>query len=178
MAIPSLPSRVAREQAVRRLSPSIFQRWLTGKLLLIADLYIPYRLYKVTCEDPKLQAIRYYAIDAIAGILDPYEFPSVPRQDEVETRNFLPASLEESRTRELAVEKTRRVIFSRGFFRIARPLITAELIEPELYVPYWAGFYGARENLSVVVLDAVRGSIEGKKAAQVVKACLADVHAL
>jgi hypothetical protein len=109
--------------------------------------------------------------------LDPYQFSEIPVQNEfvgIETQNFIPPSLDEGRTRELAIEKARRVIFSRGFFRLAHPRITAELVQPELYIPYWAGFYGSKQDLSIVVLDAVRRTIEGRKVAQAIKAWLLD----
>jgi hypothetical protein len=181
MLITSLKSRVGREQALRLLSSSgmsrTLRRWLTGDLILLADIYIPYRLYKIVCEDPKSQSARCYAIDALSGLLDPYQFSEIPVQSEfvgIETQNPMSPSLDESRTRELAIEKARRVIFSRGFFRLAHPRITAELIQPELYIPYWAGFYGNKQDLSIVVLDSVRRTIEGRKVAHAIKEWLLD----
>jgi len=181
MLITSLKSRVNREQASRLLSSSgmsgVLRRRLTGDLVLLADIYIPYRLYKIVCADSKSQSARCYAIDALSGLLDPYQFSEIPVQSElvdIETQNLMPPCLDEGRTRELAIEKARRVIFSRGFFRLAHPRITAELIQPELYIPYWAGFYGSKQNLGIVVLDAVRRTIEGRKVAHAIKAWLLD----
>jgi hypothetical protein len=182
MLIISLKSRVNRKQALRLLSSSgmggAFRRWLTGDLVLLADIYIPYRLYKIGCENPKSQSAPcYYAIDALSGLLDPYQFSEIPVQSEfvgIETQNFMSPSLDEGRTRELAIEKARRVIFSRGFFRLAHPRISAELIQPELYIPYWAGFYGSKQDLGIVALDAVRRTIEGRKVAHAIKAWLLD----
>lgn len=181
MLITSLKSRVNRKQALCLLSSSgmsgVLRRWLKGDLVLHAEIYIPYRLYKIVCEDPKSQSTRCYAIDAISGLLDPYQFSEIPVQSEfvgIETQNFMPPSLDEGRTRELAIEKARRVVFSRGFFRLAHPRITAELIQPEIYIPYWAGFYGNKQDLSIVVLDAVRRTIEGSKVAHALKAWLLD----
>lgn len=181
MLIKSLKSRVNREQALHLLSSSgmsgVLRRWLTGDLVLLADIYIPYRLYKVACEDPKSQSAHFYAIDALSGLLDPYQFSEVPMQSEfvgIETQNLMPPSLDEGRTRELAIEKVRRVIFSRGFFRLAHSRITAELIQPELYIPYWAGFYGSKQDLGIMVLDAVRRTIEGRKVSHAIKAWLLD----
>src|SRR6476660_655059 len=148
MLIKSLKSRVNREQALHLLSSSgasgVLRRWLTGNLTLLADIYIPYRLYKIACHGPKSQSAHCYAIDALSGLLDPYQFSEIPVQSEfvgIETQNFMPPSLDEGRTRELAIEKARRVIFSRGFFRLAHPRITAELVQTALYIPYCAGFY-------------------------------------
>jgi hypothetical protein len=181
MLIKSLKSRVNREQALHLLSSSgvsgVLRRWLTGNLTLLADIYIPYRLYKIACYGPKSQSSHCYAIDALSGLLDPYQFSEIPVQSEfvgIETQNFMPPSLDERRTRELAIEKARRVIFSKGFFRLAHPRITAELVQPELYIPYWAGFYGSKQDLGIVVLDAVRRTIEGRKVAHSIKAWLLD----
>jgi len=179
MHITSLKSRVNREQALRLLSSSgingVLRRWLTGDLVLLADIYIPYRLYKIVCEDPKAHSARCYAIDALSGILDPYQFFEIPVESEfvgVETQNCMSPSLDEGCTRELAIEKARRVVFSRGFFRLAHPRISAELIQPELYIPYWAGFYGSKQDLDIVVLNAVRQTMEGRKIAHAIKSWL------
>jgi len=157
------------EAALRTLNTAqglgIVRRWLTGTLRAIAEIYIPYRLYKVTLDDHRVQNIRYYAVDAVVGTLDPYEFIDAPADTwvKVDTRNFHPVRLNESRTKGIVVEKVRRMLYSRGFFRLANPGITAELIEPEFYLPYWAGFYGDEQNISVIVLNAVRQKVEGSK---------------
>jgi hypothetical protein len=167
------------DAALRKLSTAeglgAVRRWFTGSLRGIAEIYIPYRLYKVMLNDRRLQNIRYYAVDAAAGTLDPYEFATAPEEnawEEVETRNFHPVSLSESETKKVASEKIRRLLYSRGFFRLASPGITAQLIKPEFYIPYWAGFYGHEQNVSITVLNAVRQTVEGSKMRRVVRAWL------
>lgn len=169
------------EAALRWLSRSagkgILGRCLRGPLRGVAEIYIPYRLYKVTADDRANISVRCYAVDAAVGTLDPYEFVTPPEPDawvEVETRNFHPLRLSESRTRTALTEKVRRLLYSRGFFRLANPRITAELIKPQFYMPYWAGFYGDEKNISVTVLSAVRQTVEGGKVRRLVEAWLLE----
>ncbi|HEY6969199.1 MAG TPA: hypothetical protein VJA94_08345 [Candidatus Angelobacter sp.] len=150
----------------------IARRWLTGRFHGIADIYIPYRLYKVTLDDRRIRSVRFYAIDAAVGTLDPYEFARPPQPDSwlrVETGNFHPIRLNEDQTKKFVVEKVRRVLYSRGFFRLANPAISADLIEPEFYLPYWAGFYGDERDVRIIVLNAIRQRVEGSKVRRLVK---------
>jgi hypothetical protein len=181
MLIRSLQSVVPREQALSKFLPSgtpgLMRRWMSGKLLGMADIYIPYRLYKVNVEDRRLRSARLLAVDALSGNLDPFEFAESPIHDrctDIETRNYLPAQLSESETHVAALAKFRRLVFSAGFFRLAKPVISVELIESDLFIPYWAGFYGEEKSVRVLMLDAIRGTIEGGKITNSVKAWLHD----
>lgn len=164
------------EEALRQLSARAagLRRWISGPLRGVAEIYLPYRLYRVTVDDRRLRRVHYYAVDAAAGTLDPYEFTNPPAPDEwmaTETRNFYPA-LDEDQTNKMVTEKVRRSLYSRGFFRIINPNITAELIQSEFYIPYWAGFYGDEQNISITVLNAVRCTVEGNKVRRLVKTWL------
>ena len=179
MAIQSLQPGMNYQEALRRLSDpgplGGLRRWITGPLRGIAEIYLPYRLYKVAVHDRRFRSVHHCAVDAAAGTLDPYEFAAPPAPGEwmeVETRNFHPARLDESQTQKLVKEKVRRLLYSRGFFRVANPNIAAELIQAEFYVPYWAAFYGHEQNLSLTVLNAVRRTVEGSKARRLVRAWL------
>jgi len=143
--------------------PGWVQRRQRGRLRALACIYVPYRLYKTLIDDRGVQTVRYCAVDAASGTLDPYEFPGQPVVIEVTTRNALSAQVEESQTRESAIEKVRRLLYSAGFFRLMNPTIAAELAGPEFYVPYWAGFFGAGRDLKIVAVNAVRHSVEGEK---------------
>ena len=181
MLIHSLQPVVGRELALRKLSPSgpsgLLRRWMTGKLLGVSEIYIPYRLYRVAVEDRRLRSSRLLAVDAVSRTLDPFEFDEPPAEGrcrEVETRNHLPARLSEPETQAAALSKARRLLFAAGFFRLAKPVISVEVIGPEFHIPYWAGFYGTEKNVSLVMLDAIRGTIEGGKATQSVRAWLLE----
>jgi hypothetical protein len=180
MMIRSLQSVVDRELAWRSLSPrgplGILRSWRAGKLLALGDIYIPYRLYQVKLDDHRIRSTRFLAVDAVSGRLDPYEFPESPMPGscaEVEAKNYLPSRLAEDETHGLILEKVRRLLFSAGFFRLVKPAITAMEVG-EFYIPYWAGFYGELHNVSVLMLNAVRGTIEGSKASNLVKTWLLE----
>lgn len=169
MTICCLQSATTSDWAQRKLARG--GRWLSGRLRGIAKVYLPYRLYAVQIHDGSHKESRGFAVDAAAGTLDAYQFPTVPDSGswlEIETRNCHPVNLKEHETRELAVAKARRFLFSRGFFRVACPRITAELVRPDFYIPYWIGFYGNESNVSIKVLNAVRQTVEGNKIRRVI----------
>jgi hypothetical protein len=175
---------MGRDLAWRRLKPSgpagLLLRWFFGPVNGIAEIYIPYRMYKVVVTDSRVKSTHCIAVDAAAGTLDPYEFPALPEPaawEDVTSSNAHPAALEESQTRRIAVERTRRLFFSRGFFRLQSPQITAEWIGPEFYIPYWAGFYGDEHNVRIKVLDAVRQTVEGGKVRQLITRWLLQAQA-
>lgn len=181
MHIYSLQSNVPREAAVQRLATpgprGMVRRWLNGNLHALAEVYLPYRLYKVVIEDRHLQSTRFYAIDAAAGTLDPYQFASPPAVESfinLETRNCHPVLLSEQQTNQLAIERVRRSLFSGGFFRLNNPLIAADLVQMDFYIPYWAGFYGDERNLKIAVLNAVRQTHEGSKLRRLIEGWLLE----
>jgi len=150
------------------------QRWQRGRLRALAPVYIPYCLYKIVINDRGAQAERYYAVDAACGILDPYEFSTPPEVVEVTTRNALPMMVDERQTRERAIEKIRRHLYSTGFFRLRNPAIAAELTGPEFHVPYWVGFLGTERDVKIMVVDAVRHRVEGGKVRLLLQEWLMD----
>jgi len=181
MAIQSLQREMSHAEALRKLCPSGplsgLRSWINGPLRGTSEIYIPYRLYKVMVDDRGIKSARYFAVDAATGTLDPYEFDNPPdphSRIEIDTRNFHPVRLNEEQTTKVVTEKVRRLLYSRGFFRLANPVITAELMGPEFYIPYWAGFYGDEDNLSLIVLNAVRQTVEGNKVRRLVKTWLLE----
>jgi hypothetical protein len=176
MTICILPHKVDRALALRRLDSMGIRRWLSGPLRGIGEIYVPYRLYRVTVEDRSVRRDSYYAIDAASGALDPYEFVNSPvvHESEVEARNCYPIRLAENETRSLAVQKVRRLLFSRGFFRLAYPQLAAALITSELYLPYWVGFYGDEHNVSLQILNSVRETMEGSKVRRLLQTWLLE----
>lgn len=192
MNILSFRPNMARGAALIKLAPSgargVVHRWLTGTLVGIADVHIPYRLYEVTVKDRRFQSHSYYATDAAAGVLDPYIFAAAPGSNDfvqVETRNCHPVLLDERRTNQLATEAARRSAFLRGFFRVTNPSISATLIKAEFHIPYWVGFYSTASHsmssgtrveqpVSLAVVNAVRGVYEGSKVRKLIQAWLMD----
>lgn len=175
MLITSLQPAISTDLAQRKLAR--LGGWWTGRLRGFASVYLPYRLYQVRIQDRGHEQARFTAVDAAAGTLDPYEFPATSGTEcwrEVETRNCHPVKLNERDTRELAIQSVRRLLFSRGFFRIGYAQFTAELVQPEFYIPYWVGFYGDERNLRIKLLNGINHAIEGNRLRRVVRAWLME----
>src|SRR5437899_9429325 len=122
-AIRALKPNVTQEEAVRAFSgngvSAFYWRMRSGPLRRIADAYVPYFLYRVKCAGAP---VRLFAMDAVDGSLDLFEFPRIPVERELqalEGRNRLPATLTEERAAELLRDKVLRVISSRAFSRFA-----------------------------------------------------------
>jgi hypothetical protein len=169
--IQTLRPAVSREEALAKLRPAglpgLLRSALRGPLRRIADAYVPYRLYRVEAEGVPRFGTQYMALDAVQGTLDPYRFEGVPVGPSLvslETRNRLPRTLEEERTRELLIESVRRWVYQRGFFRLRRLEIRLELVPLDFHIPYWLAFYGTGERAHLSVLDAVRRQVEGARA--------------
>ena len=170
----TLKPNVTRAEAVRILTPRGLRRLLAparrNLLHQVAEAYVPYRLYEVRFEGMSGKApaqTRLFALDAVEGTLDLFEFPRIPGEDElvrIETRNLLAAGLEEARAQSLLAEKILRIVFQQGFFRVRRPKLTVACLPLDFHMPYWLGFYGADGALRCRVLDAVRRRMEGAKA--------------
>ncbi|MBI1738400.1 MAG: hypothetical protein HYR58_04055 [Acidobacteria bacterium] len=135
-------------------------RW--GALRSISEVYVPFRLYRVEIVNDTIPRISWFALDAVNGSLDLYQFEHKPGETElmrVETRNR-----PQARALRLLQDRIRRLIFQTGFFRVRNLQIRAELIPLDLHVPYWIGFYGRGETPRLRVMDAVRRCFEGAKA--------------
>jgi hypothetical protein len=178
----SLRPRVAREQALDRLGA--LGRWPVvgpGPLRRVADVYVPFHLYKVGVRSGASAGTSWLALDAVSGALDPYEFDRPPDEAElvrIQTRNRPEPALSDAEAAQLVRDKVRRVVFQTGFFRLRGALqLDLERQPLELHMPYWLGFYGAEERLRLRVLDAVRGRVEGNKARALFEAWLRDARA-
>ena len=174
MLIRTLKPALEREPALEKLSAPGLSGWLrrciSGKLIGAAEIYIPYRFYKVTVRDRQRSAERFLAIDAASGIFDPIEISQATFDCRlVETRNFLPAQVAEADTQAAVMSKTRKALFSSGFFRLREPEISVELAENDFHIGYWAGFYGSKQKTNVVVLDAMTQTIAGGKVTECVR---------
>jgi hypothetical protein len=167
--IRSLRPNVSRDEAVEEFSRGAFNSMralVFGALRSVADFYIPFQLFQVKISNRGKVDQRVFGLDAVSGSLDLYHFEQLPVPADVvflETRNCVPASLDERQSQEILLGKVRRLIFGTGFFRVRDLRIFAELIPGEIYVPYWVGFYGRGRLARFSVLDAVRRRPEGAK---------------
>jgi hypothetical protein len=151
-SIRSLRANVTREEALRTFTASgpvsFLWKLRSGPLQRIAEAYLPFRLYRVGYHRGQLAQAHMFALDAVDGSLDLFEFGARPGDQEtvmVSTRNhaapLLPAMQAEQIVR-----------------------LEIERLPDEIHLPYWIGFYGTRENLRCRVMDAVRRRIEGARA--------------
>jgi hypothetical protein len=167
-AIHALKPNVTQEEAVRAFSgagvSALYWRVRSGPLRRIADAYVPYFLYRVKYVSTPA---RLFAIDAVDGSLDLFEFPRIPAERELlemQSRNRLKATLTEERAAELLRDKVLRVIFQQGFFKLRDAHIEITPVSYELHLPYWLGFHERGGAVHCRVMDAVRRRMEGGKA--------------
>jgi hypothetical protein len=169
-SICSLKPNVSQEEAVRNFTSAglgtLYWRMRSGPLRRIADAYVPFLLYRVRYEIGRVAQTRFFAIDAVDGSLDLFEFPGVPDSAQLlalETRNRLRSALTDTRAENALRDKVLRVIFQQGFFKLREPKLEVTREPIDLHLPYWLAFYG-EEAVRCRVMDAVRRRIEGAKA--------------
>ena len=82
--IHALKPNVTQEEAVRAFSgagvSALYWRMRSGPLRRIADAYVPYFLFRVKYAGAPA---RLFAIDAVDGSLDLFEFPRIPVEREL-----------------------------------------------------------------------------------------------
>jgi len=163
-----LKPNVTQEEALRIFSAAgfsgLYWRIRSGPLRRIADAYVPYFLFRVKCGNART---RLFAMDAVDGSLDLFEFPRVPKEGEFQSfrdRNRLKPALTEEQAADLLRDKALRIIFQQGFFKLRDAHLEICFVPCELHLPYWLGFYGRESSARCRVMDAVRRRIEGAKA--------------
>src|SRR5580698_8197045 len=116
--IRTLKPNVTQTEAVRGFRSGVFSgvywRIRGGPLQRIADAYVPFWVYRVRYEVGRARKTRYFALDAVHGALDLFEFPRVPAEDDlvtIETRNQLLPGLQPDAAEELLRMKVLRVLF-------------------------------------------------------------------
>jgi hypothetical protein len=169
--IVAMRPNVTQTEAVREFSRNGVSSWYwratAGSLQRIAQVYVPYQFYEVSFAMARVPYTRFFAIDAVNGSLDLFEFaqiPSAERLSRVNTRNCIGQSLPTGRTDELLREKALRVIFQRGFFKVSESSVKFSRLPEIVHFPYWLGFYAHDDIVRCRVMDALRRRIEGPKA--------------
>ena len=178
--IRSLRANVTRDDAIAAFTASGPATWYwklrSGSLHSIADAYVPFRVYRVRYHMGGAPRSHYFALDAIDGSLDLFEFSVPPGEAEtatVSSRNHPAPVLSQNRSDELLREKVLRLIFQQGFFKVSNVKLEIERVPGEIHLPYWLGFDGTRQGLRCRVLDAVRRRIEGARASALFEQWLA-----
>ena len=170
-SIVALRPNVTQADAIRAFSKrglsSIYWRVKAGSLQRIAVAYVPYQFYEVSYVMARAPHTRLFAMDAVDGSLDLFEFPQLPCWQHlltVDTHNRLEPGLSGPAADELLREKALRVIFQQGFFKVREATLKFSRQPDLIHLPYWLGFYAAGEIVRCRVMDAVRRRIEGAKA--------------
>jgi hypothetical protein len=170
-SIVALRPNVTQADAVRAFSKgglsSLYWRMKAGALQRIAVAYVPYQFYKVSYVMARAPQTRLFAMDAVDGSLDLFEFPHLPCWQHllmVDTHNRLEPRLSDSAADELLREKALRAIFQQGFFKVREATLKFSRQPDLIHLPYWLGFYATGEIVRCRVMDAVRRRIEGAKA--------------
>lgn len=165
--IRSLQPNVTQDAAVQIFSSArvagYLQRLTFGPLRYVADFYIPFRVFDVTIENRGRCTRRIVALDAVTGALDIYCLDEFPLSTmELATRNSLAPQLGKSEAHRIVQDKIRRLLFSKGFFRLGQ--LKIDPVETgEVCVPYWIGFRDGGREVHLSVMDAVRRKREGAK---------------
>ena len=168
MMIRILRANVSREAALAELEPGGLRRLVGPPLRKLAEIYIPFRLYRVVVTNAERREEKMFAVDGVRGNLDVFEFESAPETDEIASKNTIPAGMSLEKSAEAASDYVRRIVFKKGFFKVKELKIEPELVA-EFHYPYWVGFYGAGEMVTLEVLDAVRRRKEGAKVRELVR---------
>ncbi|HEY2351153.1 MAG TPA: hypothetical protein VGH83_01500 [Candidatus Acidoferrum sp.] len=170
-SIVALRPNVTQADALREFSrrglSGLYWRVTAGSLQRVADAYVPYQFYEVNYVMARAPHTRLFAMDAVDGSLDLFEFPQLPCCQhllQVDTRNRIPPSLAQTAADDLLRDKALRVIFQQGFFKVRETSLQFSRQPDLVYLPYWLGFYAQGEIVRCRVLDAVRRRIEGAKA--------------
>jgi hypothetical protein len=180
MQIHSLRPNVTRTDAARLLQghgiSAVLSRLARGPLRRLAPWYVPFRAYAVNIRNGGRDDVQFFAVDAVSGALDLYRFNELPDRDQLvvlETRNCMPVALEPAATHKAVTDKVRRALYQTGFFRLRSLSIDAQPAPlPDVYVPYWVGFFGAGEHARVAIVDAVRRRPEGARVRELVRTWL------
>src|ERR1700748_3386288 len=113
--IRSLRPNVTREQAIQAFTAtgvaSVYWKMRIGSLQRIADAYIPFRIYKVLYSVGGGRHRHHFALDAVNGSLDLFEFANPPGDADtfiVASRNHPPAALPETLSENMLRDKVLR----------------------------------------------------------------------
>lgn len=170
-----LRANVSREAALAELEPGGLRRLMGPPLRKLAEIYIPFRLYRVVVTNAERREGKLFAVDAVRGNLDVFGFESAPdATDEIVSKNAVPKGISVEESAEAAADYVRRMVFKKGFFKVKELRIEPELVA-EFHYPYWVGFYGTGDRASLVVMDAVRRRKEGAKVRELVKEWLTAI---
>lgn len=169
MDIFCLKAKTTRQQALALLRQS-WRESRYGRLRLVMDFYVPFRLFRLWLDDGKQKKELLMAIDSFIGGLDPYLFPEAPGPHElalIKTVRSVPSLVNEKHTFTLLEERLKREAFRKGFFKLGELKVGGQEIA-NFHLPYWVGVFERNEQAHLEVIDALRGRLEGAKLREIV----------
>src|SRR5450755_978656 len=141
-SIVALRPNVTQADAMRAFSKrgisSLYWRMTAGTLQRIAVAYVPYQFYEVRYVMTRAPHTRLFAMDAVDGSLDLFEFPEIPPFQHlltVDTRNRIEPSLLPAAADEILREKALRLIFQQGFFKVRQDTVKFSRQPDILHLP-------------------------------------------
>lgn len=164
MQLTCLRPQMTQARAVQLLK-SKMREMRHGKLRHDTGFYVPYFLFCVKINNGKATQTLWLAIDAVRGDLDLLRFDQEPATqdfDLVESNQFAACVLSETEALTRLEEKVRREVYRKGFFRVRNLDITGKFFQI-FFQPYWAGIYERNNQVTLEIIDAVRGQFEGAK---------------
>ncbi len=177
----ALRSRIDRDAAIAAFTGGLggaFRRATCGPVRSVAEVYVPFLPFEVVIRRPRGVERAVLGVDAVSATLDLYRFDAAPSGDDltdVATRNHLEPVVSPSSAHDAIVVRMQRIIYQRaGFLAAGRVHVEAAAVGDVIAIPYWVGFLGRRETASLVVMDGVRGQIEGAKVRRLIEGWLAE----
>ena len=177
----ALRPRVDQKAAISAFSGGlggVFRRATYGPVRSVAEVYVPFLPFDVTIRRPRGVERVVLGVDAVSATLDLYRFDAAASGDDlthVRTRNHLPPGVSLSAAHDAIVVRVQRLIYQRaGFLAAGRVHVEAAVAGDVISIPYWVGFLGRRETASLVVMDGVRGQIEGAKVRRLIEGWLGE----
>lgn len=164
MELTCLRSQMTQAQALP-LFKSKMREMRHGKLRYDTGFYIPYFLFCIKINNGKATQTLWLAIDAVRGDLDLQRFDQEPTAqdfDVVESTQFASSELTEEEALTRLQEKVRREVYRKGFFRVRDLDITGTFLRI-YFQPYRVGIYERNNQVTLEIIDAVRGQFEGAK---------------
>src|SRR5258708_14884290 len=137
--ITSLSPNLSRAEGIEAFSEGWSGRLGGGELRSVAEAFVPFRLYEVVVQNGSRPQKSWFALDAVAGLLDPFQFEGPPAPEELlslETRNRPEPALAEGEGRRRLEAGLRRFVCPRGFSRVPRRAFRSLLVPPCLQLPY------------------------------------------
>lgn len=167
MIFSSLVPEVTATQAQILLTKGLRETRL-GRLRLVTEFFVPFRLYRVLIRNGRREAVQFLAADLAGAGLDLLRFETPdPRTSERETAAV--AAVQGEDVRSELEERLRRQVMAKGFFRIRNLAIELEPLA-EFCVPYHIGVYERSQRVRLEVLNAVTGRLEGARVRELVTA--------